>query len=364
MKSLKWLLMGIVVGLPLAGWLTLSLQARSLGATLVADATALEARQFELPHNAPGLLIDCLGREADVAPDVSRTLAWSGSEVRAVTAGTLPTSALTTASRNELDLHRDWLARVEACGGLATVRGGGGIGAFADVRHGRRQSMPRLMESLTSLAPLTMRTALEAGRPDEALSTCAAVLTVSTAWLRLEGLEAMLATMGPARAVWPACDAALRDASPIAKQSFHQRLGDVRALAPDYAEVMRLERTQTGLRLFGAWLPQSLDAQLPPDARAITADQRASAWSRGVAATLALRLYWKKFDRGMREVEAAATLPAVEREAAMLRAQDKLAAPFLRRFLASDPLDLRYQMYAVYLDGLHARLDALTAHDE
>lgn len=363
MKRLKRLLVAVVLALPASAWLVSWTQARSLGRKLVDDAVALESRRFELPHNAPGDLIDCLGREADVSPDVSRTLPWAGTLVMTITNGSRALSTVPWPTREALRRHQAWLARVEACGGLRTVAAGPGVGPFADVRHGRRQSMPRLMEALTSLAPLTMREALESNRPDEALKTCAAVLTVSTAWLRLEGLEAMLATMGPARAVMPACNDALELASDDAKEAFRARLEDVRALAPGYAEVMRIERTQLGLRLFGAWLPQSLDAQLPMTGRLMTADQRETRWSRGVPATLALRLYWRKFDRGMREVEAASTLPATEREAAILEAQKHLAAPFLRRFLASDPMDLRYQMYAEYLDALHERLRLLTSPD-
>jgi hypothetical protein len=63
----------------------------------------------------------------------------------------------------------------------------------------------------------------------------------------------------------------------------------------------------------------------------------------------------------MREVEAASSLAPAPREAAILKAQAKLDAPFLRRFFTADPVDLRYQMYAVYLDQLHATLERLAA---
>lgn len=135
----------------------------------------------------------------------------------------------------------------------------------------------------------------------------------------------------------------------------------MRKLAPDYTEVMSLERTQLGLRLFGAWLPAELDAQLPESARLTTKAQRESKFERGVKATLALRLYWRRFDAGMRQVEAASALPPLQREPAILAAQAKLDAPFLRRFFTADPVDLRYQMYAVYLDQLHATLNQLSA---
>lgn len=354
----------LVLALPTGFWLVLTVQARSLANGVVTDARELDARTFTLEGNEPGNVIDCLGRAADVSPDLSRLLPWTDAAVFAVTNGSQPFSSLSEQARTEVDAQRAWVGEVISCGKLATVAPAGGLGAFADVRHGRRQSMPRLMESLTSLAPLLMREALQHGRADDAVELCGATLTVTTAWMRLEGLESMLPTLGPVRAVDASCGMALDAASSEARARFAKRMRDVVRLAPDAAEMMRLERTSLALQLFGAWMPAQFDAQLPANAKLITADQRADPWTRGFAATIALRLYWRKFDRGMREVEAAATLPSTERDAAIIAAQNRLAAPILRRFLASDPMDLRYQMYAGYLDALHARLEALRARAE
>ncbi|MGV3624104.1 MAG: hypothetical protein ACO1OB_25025 [Archangium sp.] len=364
MKRVVLVMLGLVLALPLAFWLVLTQQARALAAGVVDDARALDARSFTVSANEPGSVIDCLGRAADVSPDLSRQLPWTDAAVMAVTSGAQPFSSLSEAARAEIEARRSWVGEVAACARLTTVAPASGLGAFADVRHGRRQSMPRAMEALTSLAPLLMRDALEHGRADDALELCAATLTVTVAWMRLEGLEAMLPTLGPVRAVDASCGDALSAASAERRARFSKRMNDVRALAPDAAELMRLERTSLALQLFGAWFPAELDAKLPAGARLMTADQRAHAWARGFAATLALRLYWRKFDRGMREVEAAAKLPAAERDAAIIDAQNRLAAPFLRRSLASDPMDLRYQMYASYLDTLQARLEALRARAE
>ena len=357
MRRLVFALVGLVLALLTAGWLILRHQAQTLGEGLVRDAVSLEARRFEL-NSAPGEVFECAGREADLSPDVSRSLPWTLPEVRAVTAGTSP---LSDTLRAELETHRPWLERTLACGRLQTIAAAPGLGPFPDIRHGRRQTMPRLMETLSSLAPLAMRDALGRGAPGEALEICGSVLTLTTGWLRLEGLEGMLPTLGASRAVLAACGDALALASPEEAQRFRGRAAELRKLAPDYAEVMSLERTQLGLRLFGAWLPDELDAQLPETARLTTKTQRESKFERGVRATLALRLYWRRFDAGMREVERASSLPPVPREAGILAAQAKLDAPFLRRFFTADPVDLRYQMYAVYLDQLHEALEQLSA---
>lgn len=358
MRRLLFALLGLVVALLTLGWLVLGHQAQTLGEGLVHDAVALEARRFELATAAsPGEVFECAGREADLSPDVSRSVPWTLPEVMAVTAGT---SELTPTLRAELEAHRAWLERTLACGRLRTIAAAPGLGPFPDLRHGRRQSMPRLMESLSSLAPLAMRDALSRGAPGEALEICSSVLTLTTGWLRLEGLEGMLPTLGASRAVLAACDDALQLASPQDVQRLRAKSAELRRLAPDYPEVMALERTQLGLRLFGAWLPAELEVQLPETARLITQTQRDSKFDRGVKATLALRLYWRRFDAGMREVEKASALPPAQREPAILAAQAKLDAPFLRRFFTSDPVDLRYQMYAVYLDQLHATLDRLS----
>lgn len=356
MRRLLLSLVVLMLAILLGGWLILGRQAQTLGEGLVRDAMALDARRFELASGAPGEVFDCAGREADLSPDISRTLPWTLPEVMAVTAGHSP---LNDTFRAELESHRAWLERTLTCGRLKTVAAAPGLGPFPDVRHGRRQSMPRLMEALTSLAPLAMRDALGRNAPAEALEICSSVLTLTTGWLRLEGLEGMLPTLGASRSVLAACADALNTAPDGDAQRFHAKAVELRRLAPDYTEVMSLERTQLGLRLFGAWLPMELDAQLPVTARLTTKSQRESKFDRGVKATLALRLYWRRFDSGMREVEAASALAPAAREAAILRAQARLDAPFLRRFFTSDPVDLRYQMYAVYLDQLHATLDRL-----
>ena len=156
-----------------------------------------------------------------------------------------------------------WLGRTLACANLKTIAVAPGLGPFADVRHGRRQTMPRLMESLTSLAPLSMREALERGALAEALQTCGEVLTLTTAWLRLEGLEAMLPTLGASRSVLPACRDALRLVGDDERARFRARAAELLALSPEYPEVMALERTQLGLRLFGAWLPPASTCSCP-----------------------------------------------------------------------------------------------------
>lgn len=355
MRRVLLTVLGVVPTLLLSWWFVLGRQAQLLGEGLVRDASALEARRFE-QEGAPGELMACLGNAADVSPDLSRTLPWVAPEVLAATNGSGP---LAPRLLGALVDHRAWLEQALACGRLRLVAPSAGLGPFADVRHGRRQTMPRLMESLSTLAPLSMRAALVHGAPEEALETCASVLALTTAWLRLEGLESMLPTLGPSRAVLPACEDAARQADQRALGRFHARLAQVRALAPGYAEVMALERTQLGLRLFGGWLPPELDGQLPPSARLVARTQRDTKFDRGVLATLALRLYWKRYDAGMRELERAATLAPVARQAGLVAAQRRLEAPLLRRFLAADPVDLKYEMYAAYLDQLHAVLDAL-----
>lgn len=342
-----------------AGWLALTAQARALGRPLVNDAVALEARRFSLPGDATGSLTDCLGAESDVSPDLSRSLPWLLPAVRAVAEGTEPVSALPLEQRAEVDAHRPWLERVLRCASRREVAAVAGLGPFADVSHGRRQTLPRTMDSLATLAPVQMREALARGAPAEALETCAAVFTLTTAWLRLEGLEAMLATFAPTRGVKPACRDAVLAASTEERAAFAARLKAVRELAPEYAELMQLERTQLALRLFGAWLPVELDGELPPAARAITRARRAARWDHGVVGTLALRLYWKRFERELRAIEAAARQPSPARERDIVAAQLRLQSSVLERFFSSPPVDLRYQMYAGYLDALHADLEQL-----
>jgi hypothetical protein len=71
-------------------------------------------------------------------------------------------------------------------------------------------------------------------------------------------------------------------------------------------------------------------------------------------------LYWKQFDRGMRELEVVSALPAPQRERDLERVQKTLEAPKLWRFLAAPPVDLKYQLYSPYLDHLRDSLTHLT----
>lgn len=219
MRRLIFAVLALIVALLLGGWLVLRRQAQTLGEGLVRDANTLSARRLDLESGTPGELLDCAGREADVSPDISRTRPWTQPEVMAVTAGTSP---LSETFRAEL-----------AYGELKTVTAAPGLGPFPDVLDGRRQSMPRLMEALTSLAPLAMRDALARDAPAEALEMCSSVLSLTTSWLRMEGLEGMLPTLGASRAVLAACADALESSSDEDAQRFRARVAELRRLAPD-----------------------------------------------------------------------------------------------------------------------------------
>lgn len=357
MRRVVLILVAIALGVPLIAAALLWRQSRSLSKPLVEDAKTLAAQRFEVTA-APqtGSVFDCVGPEADVAPDISRTLAWSDPVVLDVAFGRAPTSALSAVQRAELDAHREWMLRVFECGKRNEIVSAPGIGPFADFRHGRRQSMPRLMEGLSSIAPLTFRRELENGNADGVLDHCVDGLVVVAGWLRLEGFESMLPVLGPSSRLLAVCREAKARASPEALARFNARAPALMTIAPSYAEVIFVERTQTALRLFGAWIPDDLDAELPADARIGTRTQRESKWARGFKATLALRLYWKRFDAGMRELQSACVLAPAPRDAAIVVAQKHLEAPFLKQFFAADPVDLKYEMYSGYVDNLGAGL--------
>ena len=86
MRRVLLAVLALVVALVLGGWLVLRHQAQTYGEGLVRDVLALEARTFEL-SGAPGPLIECLGREADSSPDVSRSVPWTLPEVMAIPEG-------------------------------------------------------------------------------------------------------------------------------------------------------------------------------------------------------------------------------------------------------------------------------------
>jgi hypothetical protein len=355
-------LLVLLLLVPLISAGLLQRQSSALGTPVVADANALAAQRFTIA-GAPkrGSLFDCLGPQADASPDVSRTLPWSDPGILSVASGAAPLSSLSPEQRSELEAARPWLDQTLDCGRLDEVAAAPGIGPFADFRHGRRQSMPRLMEALASVGTLTLRRELEAGNSDLVLQRCTDGLVLSLAWLRLEGFESMLPVLGPSSRFLALCREAKSRARAEALSQFEARGAGLRALAPTYADVIFVERTQLALRLFGAWLPDALDAQLPAEARIGTRSARESKWARGFTATLALRLYWKRFDAGMREIQTACTLPPAARDAAIVTAQKHLEAPFLKRFFAADPVDLKYEMYSGYVDRLQAELAPLTA---
>lgn len=353
MRRVVLTLLAIALGVPLIAATLLWRQSRALSKPVIDDAKSLAAYRFEV-QAAPvkGSMFDCVGPEADIAPDISRTLAWSDPVVLDVAFGRAPTSALSDTQRAELDAHREWMLRVFECGKRNEIVPAPGIGPFADFRHGRRQSMPRLMEGLSSIAPLTFRRELENGNADAVLDHCVDGLVVMAGWLRLEGFESMLPVLGPSSRMLAVCREARSLASPDALARFNARAPALRMVAPSYADVILVERTQTALRLFGAWIPDDLDAELPAEARISTRAQRESKWARGFTATLALRLYWKRFDSGMREIQSACALAPGPRDTAIVAAQKRLEAPFLKQFFTADPVDLKYEMYSGYVDNL------------
>jgi hypothetical protein len=348
----------LLVALPLLAWLVLARQARRLGEALVTEASALEARAFTLASaTGRGPVLECLARQCDVAPELDRGLPWTHPQVRAVIEGALPRDALDPALDLAARAADPWLARVVACGHLDRVAPTEGLGPFPDSLHGRRQSMPRLLEAAGTLGPLAVRAATQAGRADEALDTCGALLVQATALIRLEGFEALLPAMVASQALGPACRDAFAAGSATGRAHFERVARDVRALLPGFDEVLALERAQQGLRLFGAWVPNALDARLPPGARATTARRRAAPWERGLVPTLALRLSWRRFDAGLRAVEAAARLAPPAQRPALEAAERALSGAFLDRFLAAPMVDPQYHSYAGYLPALAANVD-------
>lgn len=345
-------LLSTVLLLAAGAWWAVRRDAHRLSQALAVDVAALEERTLALPSGQPGSLTACLARQSDSVPEPGGALAWAQPEVMAVAAGA-GLETLTPGQREALEAMRPWFEATVACGRLRRVDLQPGLGPFADYRSARRQNLPQTMDVLTAMTPLALRDA----PPDQALAACADVLALSVAWLRLEGLESMLPVLGPLRSAEQVCARTLPLASEAAQVRFHGRMRDISALAPDAAELIRIERAQSALRLFGAWVPAEVDQRLSPDARFVTATQRASKWDRGVTGTLALRFYWKRYEAGMREVEAACRLPLASRAAAIVTAQQHLEAPFLSRFFSAEPVDLRYQMYVGSLDALRADLE-------
>jgi hypothetical protein len=349
-----WLsLLAVLLALGLVFALVLDRQGRAASEALRTDVNAMQARTLELDAATfKGSVFECVAPEADVAPELSQGLRSLDPTVRAIAQGHAPFSTLPEAQRVEFESHLAWMDRVLACGEQRFVVPTDGIGPYADIRHGRRQSMPRLMDALSSLAPLKWRRT-ETLQSDQVLRECGELWVLAVGWQRLEGLESMLPTLVTMGSTMGLCLEAAKQASPEAKSAFLQRVKDLKSLAPTFSEVMALERTQNALRLFGAWVPLDVNAQLPMEAQRWTQTQRETKWARGVPATLALRLYWRRFEPGMRAVGEANSAS----EASASQAQ--LVAPMLRRFMAADPVDLRYDMYIKYVENLATQLRLL-----
>ena len=349
-----WLsLLAVLLALGLVFALVLDRQGRAASEALRTDVNAMQARTLELDAATfKGSVFECVAPEADVAPELTQGLRSLDPTVRAIAQGHAPFSTLPEAQRVEFESHLAWMDRVLACGEQRFVVPTDGIGPYADIRHGRRQSMPRLMDALSSLAPLKWRRT-GALQSDLVLRECGELWVLAVGWQRLEGLESMLPTLVTMGSTMALCLEAAKQASPGAKAAFTQRVKDLKVLAPTFSEVMALERTQNALRLFGAWVPLDVNAQLPMEAQRWTQTQYETKWARGVPATLALRLYWRRFEPGMRAVGEAKN--ASEASAS----QTQLVAPMLRRFMAADPVDLRYDMYIKYVENLSTQLRLL-----
>jgi hypothetical protein len=352
--------LAVLLGLPVSGWLVLRRQASALGARLVEDAQALEALRFSRA-GTPGNELECLGHHADLAPDSSRAVPWTHPVVLGIREGSLPIDTLPAPMRAHLDAHTPWLGSLLSCAALDTVAPTTGVGPIPDVSHPRRQRVPRLQESVMALLPLRLRLLTATGQPDLATAECTAGLQLALDVYRLEGLEGLLGALATTRALVPACGAAADAASPEARRAHLAAIERLRAELPPFSRVMQLERVQSSLRLFGAWLPPDLDARLPPGARAATASARAVTTERGLASTTALRLYWRRFDAAMRRCADVADLEEPTRTTALVDAMKGFESPTLHRFFTSEPADLRYQLYAQEADQVKVMLELLAA---
>lgn len=350
--------LAVLLGLPLAGLALLRRQAATLGARLVDDVHRLEDVRIAR-SGRPGNELDCLGHHADIAPDASRAVPWTHPVVLGVREGSLSIHELPPPMRDYLDARVPWLDSLAECAALGTVAPTAGLGPIPDPGHPRRQTLPRLQESVMSLLPLLLRERLAEGRADDAASSCTAGLQLALDVYGLEGLEGLLGALATTRALVPACASASDAATPEARRVFLATIERLRSELPPFSRVMQLERVQRSLRLFGPWLPGALDAQLPPAARAITASARSATTERGLLPTTALRLYWRRFDAAMRRCADVADLEEPARTAALVDAMKGFDSPTLHRFFTSEPADLRYQLYAQEAEQLRIMLELL-----
>ena len=348
----------VLVGLPVGGWLVLRRQANALGAKLVDDAQRLEDTRFTR-SGRPGNEMDCLGRQADLAPDSSIVVPWMHPTVLGVREGSLPLSALSQPMQDFLHAQAPWLDALVACAGFDTVAPTAGIGPAVDPTHPRRQALPKLGDAVMALMPPHLLEWTRSGRADDAALACVSTLQLMVDVYRLEGLEGLLGALATTRTLAPACAAASDAASDDARARYAAAVSRLRDELPPFSRVMQLERVQLSLRLFGPWLPRDLDARLPPGAQAITSAARSSRETRGLVPTAALRLYWRRFDAAMQRCADVADLPEPARTPALVDAMGGFESPTLHRFFTSEPADLRYQLYAQEADQVRVMLDLL-----
>jgi len=357
----RWLRRGLgaLLALALVAGGALHLRDRRLGGRLVDDVHRLSAarsRPVQRASSRESTFQACLGPLLDSEPagaqELARRSSALGAELLAIREGTRPVSAMSRALAEQLDQVLPWADAVRGCTEAPEVGSAPGLGPFADWNHPRQRGGGLSITSVVSIAMLQARRDVSSASADAALLRCSDSLALARDLVFDRGLVGSALAVAATRMTLKTCAAELCTARPEARATFTRELGQIRRALPSYSEVLRVERAEMQLVLFGQFLASGDARRLPEEALALSAQGR----TQGHA--VARYLYWPGYLGKLDRLIEAADTP--HRDAVF---EAELRSPsFLERLVDNEGtqpatlLDLahRYELVGRGLDLLEA----------
>jgi hypothetical protein len=218
----------------------------------------------------------------------------------AIREGTRPVSIMSSALAERLEQVLPWADAVRRCTEAPEVGSVPGLGPFADWDHPRQRGGGLGVNSVVAASMLQVRRDLLRGSSEEALQRCSDSLALARDLVFDRGLVGSALAVFVTRMTLQPCAAAVCAAHPDARAAFAEELRRTRLALPSFSEVLRVERAQMQLILFGQFMADADAHRLPEDTLAL------AAVGEKLGNSIARYLFWPGYVRKLdRLIEAA-----------------------------------------------------------
>lgn len=342
-----WRGLTIVLGLVVVGVAALvarvAIQNERRGAALVAEVLELSKDKPRPVHRAPeleGTFEECVAPFVDAVAD-GGALAPATNTFRFGSApkevqddlgrgldGGVPFRNLTQRVQQDFATLESWAGGVADCSRMRSVGMGllEGMGPFGEWGHPRERA-GFVVQTASKVNTLGIRKATQSGNPAVAVQRCADLLANGRDLALDRGLVGAMFAKAIAGISEQSCGAAVAISDSDALRRFLDELAIIRRGQMTFGQVLRMERVQMQLRMFGRFLPADGLARLPRSARADIFKEQV--WNSSYPRVIALFFWWGGYLHQLDRMIVAADTPQRDAVFAELGEHPSLVESFL-----------------------------------